>query len=103
MRIVLASSSPRRQALLAAAGVAFDVVVPAVDESTRAGEGPDALVRRLAHDKAFAVDVDDVVIAADTEVVLGGAVLGKPLSVENAVRMLERLSGVQHEVLTGFC
>ncbi len=105
MRIVLASASPRRLQLLQ--GCAFDVEVraPGVDEAKLPGEAPAAMVQRLAHAKAGAVDVDDraVVVAADTTVVLDGRALEKPDGAADAVSMLTRLSGRAHDVLTGFC
>jgi len=103
MRLVLASASPRRVDLLRAAGFAFDVQPAAVDESVRPGETADAYVRRLALQKALAVEVppQDVVLGADTAVVVDGTVLGKPEGADDASRMLRLLSGRSHEVLTG--
>jgi len=104
MPIVLASASPRRRELLAAAGI--DVVVDAVDvdETRLAAEAPAAYVERVARLKAAAGGAKhpgDLVIAADTAVVLGDEVLGKPADAADAARMLRRLSGRDHEVLTG--
>lgn len=84
-------------------GVGFEVIVPAVDETPRAGEDPSAYVERLARDKAAAVsvDADTLVIAADTTVDLDGEILGKPVDVDDARRMLKRLSGRSHYVHTG--
>ena len=104
MRLVLASASPRRADLLRAAGFAFVVRPASVDESARPDEGAAALVQRLASAKAAAVGIDDpldVVIGADTLVVLDGRILGKPRDDRDATAMLERLSGRGHEVLTG--
>jgi len=103
LRIVLASSSPRRRELLGQLGVRFQVIAPDIDESERAGEAADAYVRRLATEKAAAVDVaDDVlVIAADTTVELDGSILGKPADSAEAVAMLRRLSARTHRVHTG--
>lgn len=103
--IVLASASPRRAELLAGAGVRFVAVSGAVAEELLPGEAPADAVRRLARAK-----VEDValraggrfVVAADTVVVLDGEVFGKPRDHADAVRMLGRLSGRVHEVLTGF-
>jgi septum formation protein len=104
MRIVLASASPRRRELLAAAGWSFDVDAADVDERRLAGEPPDAYVARVAQLKAEAVAVrhpDAAVLGADTVVVVGGDVLGKPRDAEDAARMLRRLSARAHDVLTG--
>ena len=106
MRLVLASASPRRAELLSAAGIAFDVVAADVDESIEAGEAPEAYVRRLARLKAEAVAPgagDRPVLGADTVVVVGGEVLGKPVDRADAVRMLRLLSGREHQVMTGVC
>lgn len=102
--IILASASPRRRELLAAAGIPFDVVVADVDESVIAGERPDEYVRRVAHMKAQAVSrdrPDALVLGADTTVVIDGDVLAKPADDDEAARMLQRLSGREHVVLTG--
>lgn len=104
--IVLASASPRRANILAAAGIDF-VKRPAanVDETPRPGEAPNCYVRRLAKLKAEAVPVNDgeVILAADTTVVVDGSILGKPEDAADAARMLRLLSGRSHEVLTGIC
>lgn len=106
MRLVLASGSPRRADLLRAAGIAFDVVVANVDETVLPAETPEQHVRRLAEAKARAV-LDRVgerpVLGADTVVVVDGQILGKPADNAEAKRMLGRLSGRTHEVLTGVC
>jgi septum formation protein len=101
--LVLASSSPRRAELLRAAGIRFVVRAAPVDESLRPGETPDAYVRRLALAKAQASGAapDELVLAADTVVVAGGACLGKPADAADAAAMLRQLSGRVHEVLTG--
>lgn len=103
-RLVLASASPRRAALLARAGYAFDVVPANVDESRRPSEPAADYVARLARDKAVAVAggyPERFVIGADTTVVVDGAVLGKPRDADDAGRMLRLLSGRAHQVLTG--
>lgn len=100
--LVLASGSPRRRRLLEEAGFRFEVAVPSVDESPRSGEHPADLVVRLARLKASTVVTEDVVLAADTVVALEGTVLGKPVDAEEAISMLGRLSGVTHQVLTGW-
>jgi septum formation protein len=108
MRLILASASPRRAELLRLAGFAFDVVPPDVDERVRSGESPGDYVRRLAAEKSAAVFQqlgaeanEAVVLGADTAVVAGGAILGKPRDDEDATAMLRKLSGRSHEVLTG--
>jgi septum formation protein len=103
MRLVLASASPRRADLLRAAGFVFETVVAVVDERVRPGESPSAYVRRLAAEKSAAATpgTDAVILGADTAVVVEGAILGKPCDDADAARMLRRLSGRQHEVMTG--
>lgn len=104
--VILASASPRRAELLAAAGIPFDVRPADVDETVAAGEAPEAYVRRLAEDKARAVAQQHpgrLVVAADTTVVVDGEIFGKPADTADAVRMLRRLSGRSHVVLTGVC
>ncbi len=106
-RLILASASPRRRELLAGLGLDFDVRPVDIDESPREGEAPADLVRRLAHEKAAAIEPgpedgsDPVVLAADTLVVLDGQVLGKPRDRADARRMLGELAGRRHTVLTG--
>jgi len=102
---VLASASPRRARILRELGVAFRVVVSHADESLRAGEDGAAAVERLAREKAFAVARGErlPVLAADTEVVCDGRILGKPGGVPEAVAMLQGLAGREHEVVTGLC
>jgi septum formation protein len=106
-RLVLASASPRRRDLLARLGL-VPVVRPAhVDETPHPDEPAADLVARLAATKAAASAAlgdpadDEVVLAADTEVVVDGVVLGKPRDRQDAAAMLRRLSGRSHEVLTG--
>jgi septum formation protein len=105
MRLVLASASPRRAELLRAAGFAFEVEPPDVDETPHRGESPRDYVRRLAAQKSAAIaarlGAGATVLAADTAVVLGGAILGKPLDRGEAAAMLGRLAGRPHEVMTG--
>ncbi len=99
--LILASSSPRRQELLQRLGVPFEVVVADIDETQQPGEPPTALVQRLAREKALAVAArlaGRAVLAADTIVVLEGAVLGKPVDAEDAAAMLRRLRGRPHTV-----
>jgi len=101
--IVLASGSPRRHELLTKIGVHFVVRVPDIDESPVPGEDPTAYVRRVAFEKAAAVDAapHELVIAADTTVELDGAILAKPLDTADAAAMLRRLSARTHRVHTG--
>ena len=110
-RLILASASPRRRELLAQAGFIFTVESADVDESRRVNEEPAAYVLRLAVEKAQAVfarraaeDVGDtplIVLGADTTVVCDGQILAKPADAADAMRMLRRLSGRTHQVLTG--
>ena len=102
--LILASSSPRRALLLSTAGFTYDVRVPDVVETFPEDEPPAETVLRLAELKASAVDRDsgDIVLAADTMVVLDGEPLGKPLDRDDAIRMLTVLSGQTHSVLTGW-
>lgn len=101
--LTLCSASPRRRELLASVGLVFDVVAPDIDESRRAGEPVLEYVERLAREKVSAGlrDWSGVGIAADTIVVLGDEVLGKPRDRKDAARMLGLLSGREHFVITG--
>ncbi len=101
-RLVLASQSPRRRELLSALGIPLEVRPAATDESLLAGERPRDYVARVAREKARAVP-GPVVLAADTAVVLGQVVLGKPRDAEDAAHMLRTLSGERHHVLTAVC
>jgi len=104
VRILLASSSPRRAELLKAAGYAFDVAPADVDETPLPGELPEVYVARLAAAKANVTvntSSDCVVLGADTAVLVDGTIFGKPLDDANAAAMLRQLSGRSHEVLTG--
>ncbi len=102
MRLVLASQSPRRRELLAGLGIPLVVRPSRADESPRPGEAAPDYVRRVAAAKAESVD-GEVVLGADTAVVLGERILGKPDGVEGARAMLRALSGRAHTVLTGVC
>jgi len=101
--LILASASPRRADLLAAAGFEFEVRPVEIDEQPREAETPADYVLRLAREKAAAASPASgaVVLAADTSVVVDGQILGKPVDDEDACRMLRLLSGREHEVLTG--
>jgi septum formation protein len=104
--LVLASQSPRRKELLEVLGVPFSIVVPLIDESPRVGESPDDYVVRVARDKAKSVALQvsrSVVLAADTVVTIDNEILGKPGDRADAVRMLTRLSGREHQVFTAIC
>jgi septum formation protein len=100
--LVLASRSPRRAELLEAAGIAFTVAAAEIDETPSPGEAPLEYVRRVAREKAAAVP-GQFVLAADTIVLLDGQIMGKPADRADAVRMLEALSGREHEVITAVC
>ena len=104
--LILASRSPRRRQLLSEAGFAFQVEAPDVDETPLPGESPEQQARRLAEMKADAIargaPPGVCVLAADTLVVLGERVLGKPRDVPEAQEMLLSLAGRVHRVLTGF-
>ena len=101
--LTLASASPRRAEILAAAGIPFEKKqTQFIDETPIPGESPRDYVIRLAREKARAVTAD-LVLGADTTVVLDSEILGKPADPEEAASMLRRLSGRDHEVLTGIC
>src|SRR5436190_7015383 len=102
--LVLASGSPRRAEILRSVGWDFTKAVPDVDESERVGESPEDYVKRLAIEKAEVVTrrcPDSLVLAADTTVVVDEHILGKPIDLDDARRMLRMLSGRWHDVLTG--
>ena len=103
LRVVLASSSPRRRDLLNLVGITHTVQPADIDESLRAGELPEAYAERLSRAKAetiAATNPDALIIGADTIVVIDDTVLGKPLDVGDAERMLRILSGRSHTVMT---
>jgi septum formation protein len=102
--LLLASASPRRAELLAAAGISFETLAVDLDEAVLPGEAPEAHVRRLAEAKARAAlarRASALVLGADTVVVLDGRILGKPRDAGDARAMLEALAGRDHQVLTG--
>jgi MAF protein len=112
--LILASSSPRRRELLSLIGLPFEVRVSGIDETPRDGETPVEYVRRVAREKAVATAPPapllrdntageggkSVVIAADTEVVIDGEILGKPRTADEATAMLAKLRGRTHEVIS---
>lgn len=105
-KIVLASQSPRRKQLLEWAEVDFDIVVKETDESYPAGISLEETAIHIARNKAIAVKElagERIILAADTIVVLGSEVIGKPKDREDAVSILSRLSGKKHQVITGVC
>lgn len=109
--LILASQSPRRHQLMEQAGFTFTVANPDVDETNPPGMPGSAVPEFLAHKKATAVRLqypDGTILAADTVVLLGNEltgdeILGKPLDSEDAIAMLQRLSGRMHRVVTGVC
>lgn len=108
--IILASRSPRRKDLMAAAGLVFRVVAADIEEIARPGESPAAFAERAAREKAEAVAArlperpgGRIIIGCDTVVTIDGAILGKPEDAEEASAMLRRLSGRSHRVLSGLC
>jgi septum formation protein len=131
VRLILASASPRRAELLRSAGYDFEIHAVDIDERSKPGEPPAEYVDRLAKEKSslaldelsrkgpakagpHVLDASDVasgfsrtgavmVLGADTAVVVGEAILGKPHDAEDAARMLRRLSGRSHQVMTGVC
>jgi septum formation protein len=104
-RIILASRSPRRQQLLRDLGLKFEVVTREYDETFPEGLAGDEIARYVAHEKAISfrneIEDNEIVITADTIVWCNGKVLGKPLDSEDAIRILNEISGNTHEVITG--
>ena len=103
MNLILASQSPRRKELLGLFHIPFEIRVADIDETMDPEKSPYDEVARVSRAKAMAIprEEGDVVIAADTIVVCGGHVLGKPRDEADAVRMLSLLSGRDHQVMTG--
>jgi septum formation protein len=104
--LVLASASPRRQELLRNARIVFKIHPAHINEDPLPGEVAGACAQRLAWEKARAVlehRPDDIILGADTIVVVDGEILGKPLDETDAARMLRLLSGRVHSVITGVC
>ena len=107
-KIILASRSPRRQYLLKELGLDFEVIATGVSESYPDTLSPVQIAEFLAEQKANAfetsrLDENMILIAADTIVSLQGEILGKPIDYNEALTMLKKLSGKQHEVITGVC
>ncbi len=111
MRIILASKSPRRKELLGVFVKNFEVLVSEADEKVESNLSAKENVKNIAMSKAEAVfnkvksesDEDLIIIGADTIVVVDGEILGKPKDKDDAIRMLNLISGREHEVMTGFC
>jgi septum formation protein len=108
MKLILASSSPRRAEILRDAGIAFEIHVTQIDEAELPGEAPHAMVARLAEAKARAAAAQIgagapgcIIVGADTTVELDGEILGKPRDSSHAREILAKLSGRTHHVLTG--
>lgn len=108
-RIILASNSPRRRELLAGLGINFEVrVLPDIDESYPEGELatediPEYIAVKKADANRSQMAADELLITADTVVIVDGDVLGKPADADEARRMLHRISGRTHQVITGVC
>jgi septum formation protein len=108
IKLILASASPRRAEILAAAGISFDVHASKIDESRLAGESPESLVERLARAKAETVSQEvlpiapSIILGADTVVVVDNEILGKPGDAVTARQMLLKLRGRDHRVISGF-
>ena len=103
MKLILASSSPRRSELLRSAGVSFEVLPPCIDEIFDPSKTPEENARIIAFDKASTVGAKNrerTVLAADTIVVLEGKIIGKPADKADARRILTSLSGKTHKVIT---
>lgn len=103
-KLILASGSPRRSEILQSVGWHFRKHVSDIDESERDGESPEDYVERLAIEKALAVaDLypGEIVLGADTTVVVGSQMLAKPVDLPDAERMISMLAGTWHDVLTG--
>ena len=103
-KLILASGSPRRSEIMNSVGWEFTKIAPDIDESEIPGESAADYVRRLAKEKADVVAASnpgEIVLAADTTVVINDSIVGKPTDLADARRMIEMLAGSWHEVLTG--
>lgn len=106
MKIILASGSPRRKELLSSLGHPYEVLPSHADEIVYTSLSPEENVKHIAFDKAhevFKLHQDDIVIGADTIVVLNNMIYGKPKDELDAFQMLKKLSGKTHQVITGIC
>jgi septum formation protein len=105
IKIILASQSPRRKQLLEWAEIPFEVAIKETDERFPPGLTPEEVAIYIARNKALAVlqqrKKDEIILAADTIVVLGEAIIGKPVHREEAISMLLALAGEKHKVITG--
>ena len=107
-RIILASNSPRRRELLSGLGISYEVrTLPGIDESYPADLPVEQIAEYIAAEKAAAYQrqmaADELIITADTIVVIAGEVMGKPHDADDARRMLRKLSNCTHQVITGVC
>jgi septum formation protein len=108
-KIILASGSPRRKQLLELAEISFEIKISQADETFPVGISPAQAAMHIAENKAAAVQRnldnsnEQTIIAADTVVVLNEEILGKPVDREDAIKILEKLSGKMHKVITGVC
>ncbi|WP_096153191.1 MULTISPECIES: Maf family protein [Bacillus] len=103
-RLILASGSPRRKELLEQINLSFEIIASKVEETFDPKESPENIAMSLASQKAsdvFTQNQDSIVIGADTIVVFNNEILGKPNDEEDAFRMLKKLSGQTHHVITG--
>ena len=103
-KLILASGSPRRSEILRSVGWKFTNHAPEIDESELPGESAEDYVQRLAKTKAETIaskHINEIILGADTTVVIGNEIIGKPRDLDDAKRMLRMLSGNWHEVLTG--
>lgn len=100
--LILASGSPRRQKLLSELGLIFETMVPKIREIQKKGERPEEFAKRMALDKAMSVKNGLYVLAADTLIVLGEKIFGKPSNKKESISFLEQLAGRTHQVITGY-
>jgi septum formation protein len=103
LNLILASQSPRRKELLSILGYSFTIMPSSIDEIALAGEDPEAFAVRVAREKAMEVSSrvsNSVIISADTVVTVDNEIFGKPVDEQDAIRMLRKLSGRDHQVLT---
>ncbi len=105
MKMILASASPRRKELLQLIGLNPEILIPDIDERIRPGEKPRVFLERVTIAKGIAAYkkkfFSHLLVSADTIVICADSLIGKPTNREDAFRMLNRLSGQRHEVLTG--